>query len=131
MAYAAIEWADAETAAQLPEAFRPAFVRPGAAASVWRERAYELVDGDCWETGQFDRVVFVGSGADRVATIYDFKTNAREAGESEAAFAARMRTLYAPQMALYRQALSRLSGLVVERIGAQLLLEATGQAVPV
>lgn len=130
-AYAAIEWADAETAAQLPEAFRPAFVRPGAAASVWRERAYELVDGDCWETGQFDRVVFVGSGVDRVATIYDFKTNAREAGESEAAFAARMRTLYAPQMALYRQALSRLTGLVVERIGAQLLLEATGQAVPV
>ncbi len=128
-AYQQIEWADAMTAARLPEEFRIAFQKPTPDATVWRERSYELFADGCWETGQFDRVVFAGSEGGRSATIYDFKTNARESGESEAAFAARMRGLYSPQMSAYRQALHRLTKIPLERIESRLLLEATGQSV--
>lgn len=130
-AYGAIEWADAETAAKLPGAFREAFVKPAADAAVWRERGYELFDGVRWETGRFDRVVFTGRGPTRAATVYDFKTNAKGAREDDAAFARRMGALYAAQMAAYREALGRLTGIPAERIAAKLLLEATGQAVTV
>ena len=128
-AYGAIEWADAETAAKLPADFRAAFVKPAADATVWRERGYELFDGVRWETGRFDRVVFTGEGASRAATVYDFKTNAKGARESDDAFARRMGELYAAQMAAYRRALGRLTGIPAERIAAKLLLEATGQAI--
>ncbi len=130
-AYGAIEWADAETAANLPEAFRAAFVKPSADATVWRERGYELFDGVRWETGRFDRVVFEGEGASRSATIYDFKTNAKGVREDEAAFAKRLGGLYAAQMSAYRQALGRLTGIPVTRIATKLLLAATGQSVTV
>jgi len=130
-AYAKTVWADEQMAAGLPAAFRPAFVRPDVDATVWRERSYELFVGNRWETGQFDRVVFAGSGASRTATIYDFKTNAREPGESDDAFAERMRSLYVPQMAAYRRALNLLTGIPADRIAAALLLVSSGQAVPV
>ena len=60
-----------------------------------------------------------------------FKTNAKTAGETDGAFAERMRTLYAAQMTSYRWALSRLTGIPRERIATKLLLEATGAVVPV
>jgi len=127
--YAKIEWADGDLASELPPAFRPAFVRSGENATVWRERSYELLIGNCWETGQFDRVVFTGGRDERSATIYDFKTNAREPGESDAAFAERMRLLYAPQMDAYRHALNRLTRIRTDRIRTELLLVSSGQAV--
>ena len=130
-AYEGIEWADAEEAARLPEAFRAAFVKPSADAAVWRERSYEIFDGARWETGRFDRVVFTGTGASRTATLYDFKTNAKLPQETPEAFARRMGEAYAPQMAAYRRALARLTGIPAARIAATLLLEATGEAVGV
>jgi len=59
------------------------------------------------------------------------KTNAREPGEGDDAFAERMRTLYALQMEAYRQALSRLTGIPTDRIRTELLLVSSGQAVEV
>jgi len=135
--YAKIEWIDPDAPAGDRErqilscGFREAFVRPSAAATVWRERSYELFDGKRWETGQFDRVVFSGAGETRQAAIYDFKTNARGEDEADEAFERRMAALYAPQMEAYRQALSRLTGIPQGRVATKLLLEATGSAVRV
>mgnify|MGYP003328746640 CR=1 FL=1 len=106
-----------------------AFLKPDAGATVWREQPYELfVDGK-WETGQFDRVVFSGAGETRTATIYDFKTNAKGVHESDEAFVRRMKESYAGQMADYRAAIGRLTGLPPSRIQAKLLLQATGMVV--
>ena len=75
--------------------------------------------------GQFDRVVFTGTGAGRAAVIYDFKTNVPGPDESAAAFAARMVSAYAGQMRRYRAALAALTGLAPARIRTKLLLAAT------
>ncbi len=124
--YAQIAWLEPEDAHTPLE---HALVRPENSIDLWRERAYELCHDGVWESGQFDRVVFTRDDAGAVtATIYDFKTNARGASESDAAFAARMRTLYTPQMTAYRRALNRLTGIPEERILTVLLLDATGQA---
>jgi len=129
-AWAQIEWIDPDAPKDDLErqmlsdpAWRQAFVLPDAQATVWRERGYELFDGQRWETGQFDRVVFAGSGPARTATVYDFKTNRPWQGESDAAFGARMQKTYAQQLSAYRTALAELTGLPPERITAHLLLE--------
>ena len=127
--YQEMEWADDEQLSRMPPSFRQAFARPEVEAVVWRERAYEFFDGACWETGQFDRVVFSGSGEGRSATIYDIKTNSLERGEDEASFAERMKKIYFSQMNLYRHALSKLTNIALDRISTCLLLESTGQAV--
>ena len=110
------------------EAFRKT---PG--ATVWREKGYEVLssDGRFWETGQFDRVVFRGSGSDRTAEIYDFKTNAKRAGESVEDFERRMAATYGNQMNAYRRAVAILCDLPFSRISATLLLSATGTAVAI
>ena len=129
--YQAVEWLDASEAESLQEGFREAFVRPSPDASVWRERSYELYSDGRWETGQFDRVVFSGSGEARSATIYDFKTNVMRAAETDDAFAARMRTAYGRQMEHYRDALAALTGIPPERISCKLLLQHNGKSVSV
>lgn len=135
-ALAGIGWIDPDAPkdgrerAILESAWREAFVEtPGAV--LWRERSYELLVGDVWETGQFDRVVFRGEGDARTATVYDFKTNRRRDGETDEAFAERMKREYAVQMAAYRRALSLLCDIPGERIETVLLLSATMRAVPV
>ena len=128
-AYQRLAWATEAELAQLPEAFRVAFVRPSPEATVWRERSYEIFADGRWESGQFDRVVFAGAGTGRTATIYDFKTNALRTGETPTAFAARLQAAYRGQMAAYRAAVAHLTGLPLDRIRAVLLLTATGQAV--
>jgi ATP-dependent exoDNAse (exonuclease V) beta subunit len=127
--YQKIEWLDEETLKNLPPAFRETFEKPSPDASVWRERRYELYIDDCWETGQFDRVVFTGSDENRIAVIYDFKTNAKKAKETDDDFADRMRKRYSAQMDSYKKALSLLTKIPLERIKCKLLLESTGQIV--
>ena len=131
--YESIEWADEQTLAALPPAFHVAFMKPGQEATVWREKSYEIyregTGKGVWETGQFDRVVFTGEGAEREAVIYDFKTNALRAGEPVETFEGRMRRTYAPQMTAYRAALGTLTGLSASRIRSVLLLQSTGTAV--
>ena len=131
--YASIEWIDPDAPKDETERWilstdwREAFVRPLAKAQVWRERSYELFIDGVWETGQFDRVVFKGTGENRSAVIYDFKTNARGADEDEESFARRMKETYDDQMTAYRTSLSRLTGLPEERIRTRLLLQGTGR----
>ena len=74
-------------------------------------------------------MVFRGEDDTRRATIYDFKTNALRRDETGEAFAERMRTTYAGQMAAYRSAVASLAELPPLRVEAVLLLVATGEAV--
>ena len=114
-----------------PSAFRDALRRPprGGVVELWRERAFELLDGDEWVSGTFDRVVFIEEGGHRRIELYDFKSNRPRGGEGEAAFAERMRRTYAGQMDTYRRALARLTGAPPSDIRATLLLTATRSAV--
>lgn len=125
-ALAQVEWWDAAAARTDLER---ALVRPTGPVELWRETPYELCRDGVWESGQFDRVVFTGTGADRRATIYDFKTNVPRPEETEAAFAARMRAQYAGQMRAYAAALAQLAGLPPDRIETVLLLTATSSTV--
>lgn len=111
--------------------FREALVRPPDAMDLWRERGFELVAEGEWISGTFDRVVFLDGPEGRRAEILDFKTNRRRAGESESAFALRLRDTYKGQMEGYRRALAHLSGLPERSILCTLLLTATRQAVRV
>lgn len=125
--YAQIEWAKPEELSAMPESFRVAFVRPSAEAVCWREMPYELFEGGEWESGQIDRVVFWGAGENRQAVIYDFKSNAMLADERQEDFAARMQATYSGQLAAYRRAVAKLSGIPLARVSAHLLLEASGE----
>ena len=127
-ALARIEWLDA---ADAQTDLARAFVRPADAVELWRETPYELCRDGVWESGQFDRVVFTGTGASRRAFLYDFKTDAPRPSETAAAFAARMRAAHAGQLRAYAAALARLTGLPPDRIETTLLLTATDAAVRV
>ena len=124
--YENIEWIPAGEA---KDAFDHAFVKPEGFSELWRERPYEIFADGAWESGQFDRVVFTGSGEDRRAEIYDFKTNAMRRGETVGAYEARMRETYRSQMSSYRRAVGMLAGIPPERISAKLLLSRTRSVV--
>ncbi|MEY2882105.1 MAG: hypothetical protein RLZZ15_4485, partial [Verrucomicrobiota bacterium] len=87
---------------------------------VWRERAFEIVIGEAWFTGVFDRVV-IERGADGRAvraTVFDFKTD-RVATEAEVAAAV---ARHAAQLHIYRRAAARLAGIGEETVAAELVL---------
>ncbi|MEI7900834.1 MAG: UvrD-helicase domain-containing protein [bacterium] len=114
-----------------PSAFRDALMRPAGAVEVWRERNFEMLADGQWTSGTFDRVVFTRQAGEWGAAIYDYKSNRKSNGESDAAFESRMTEAYAPQMAAYRQAVAKLAGISQERISASLLLTETLSCVPV
>jgi ATP-dependent exoDNAse (exonuclease V) beta subunit len=100
-----------------------ALAKPAGHPVLWREQRFEVVLGDEWVTGSFDRVVIE---KDR-ATIIDFKTNEiREAGDLE-----RVAADYAPQMKLYRRALAKLLGLAESKIGVKLIFTQAGKVIDV
>ncbi|WP_395747937.1 UvrD-helicase domain-containing protein [Prosthecobacter sp.] len=98
-------------------AARFAFSKPSADAQAWRERPFDLIHEGSWISGIFDRVVV---RQDSVRLI-DFKTD--EVPDEEAL--AEKVAGYRPQLLLYRQALSRLSGLKMEQIESSLLFTRT------
>ena len=130
--FAAVGWIDPAAPKNeterwiLAHAWRSAFVRTPEMSGLWRERSYELFDDGVWETGQFDRVVFWNDGTVRKAVIYDFKTNAKQEGETLEAFQSRLKAHYQRQMDLYAASLSALTGLPLSAIEKKLLLAATG-----
>lgn len=134
--YAAIEWIDPAAPKDerereiMASGWQEAFVQKGG-MTCWRERSYEMLLGNVWETGQFDRVVFSGSGDTRRAVIYDFKTNVKREGESRVAFENRLRETYEGQMARYGASLAKLTGIPQSRIEAKLLASATMSVIPV
>ena len=104
-------------------AIRVLFTRPSAPCDLWRETPFELVLGDRWISGQFDRVHLHRDAAGRAlrADIIDFKTDRIASPESLAATTAR----HHPQLATYREALARLVGLPESAITAHLVFTTT------
>ncbi|MCL1921309.1 MAG: UvrD-helicase domain-containing protein [Kiritimatiellaeota bacterium] len=109
----------------LPSPFRDALRKPAGVLELWRERGFELLDGDEWVSGIFDRVVILETGGQRRIELYDYKSNRPRNRETAAAFAERMAQSYAGQMDTYRRALARLTRIPLANIRATLLLSAT------
>ena len=103
--------------------------RKSAGAEAWRERAFELLVGDAWISGVFDRVVVERGADDRAqrATVFDFKTDAI-AGEADADAAV---ARHAAQVNLYRRAVARLTGLAESAVAAELVFTRLRRRVPV
>lgn len=94
---------------------------------VWRERSFDLVVEGDWISGTLDRVLLErdAAGALDGAWIVDFKTDdiADEAALEEKCQG------YAPQIALYRSAITRLTGLPPTSVRASLLFTRRQQLV--
>jgi ATP-dependent helicase/nuclease subunit A len=95
------------------------FQQPGPQTQLWRERPFDLVMDGEWVSGIFDRVQLErdSSGHYLSAWIIDFKTDDVDSDEAlEAKLAG-----YAPQIALYRTAIMKLTGLAANKIHCSLL----------
>lgn len=107
------------------KACRAAFAKPGPYAKLWRERPFDLVlaNGE-WISGTVDRVNVTcdAKGRATAATIVDFKTD--DVPDAEA-LAEKVKG-YSPQIALYRQAVARLTGLLETDVQARLLFTRKG-----
>ncbi len=91
--------------------FRRYFIKPSAEARVWREQAFELLDGNNWISGRVDRAILQyaeGPLLERV-TIVDFKTTA-----------ARKREIFQTQLEGYCRSFSKLLGLPESQISAEI-----------
>ena len=84
-------------------------------ATVWRERAFELVHEGVWVTGVLDRVVVEpdATGRPRAASVFDFKTDFDEAAAAEQ---------HRGQLNLYRSAVAALTGLPCAVVECELVL---------
>jgi ATP-dependent exoDNAse (exonuclease V) beta subunit len=102
------------------EAGRAVFLPSSRQAEVWRERPFDLIMAGEWISGVFDRVIVDRDtdGRPVSAWIVDYKT---DEVSSEAAIQEKI-VGYAPQLALYRRAVARLTGVSLENIRTSLLL---------
>jgi ATP-dependent helicase/nuclease subunit A len=102
----------------LPHALRAiasgAFTKPANARKLWRERSFDMIlPNQDWISGTFDRVVV----CEDHAIIIDFKTDdLSQAGALEEKMLG-----YKPQLELYRETVSRLTGLAIESIECRLI----------
>ncbi len=105
-----------------------AFVPPGPRAQVWRERSFDLVLDDEWISGTFDRVIldYAADGSCISAWIVDFKT---DSVPNDKALQEKIAG-YLPQITLYRQAISRLTGAPASAVQASLLFTRPRQLSP-
>jgi ATP-dependent exoDNAse (exonuclease V) beta subunit len=102
--------------------------RPEGRCTLWREQAFDYVERGELVSGVFDRVVLhhgEGGGVERVQLI-DFKTDA-VADAAEAA--ERLPERHGEQMGVYREALSRLTGVPAEKVETWLIAVAVPAAV--
>jgi len=108
---------------------RRILTRPEGVVSLWRERKFEIVLGDHWLSGAFDRVVvFRDDGGRPVrAIVLDFKSD-EVSGSSDLRFLAER---YRSQMNLYKSALARILGLAPDRISVKLLFTHAGKVIDV
>lgn len=97
----------------------PAFAPPSEHAVVWNEKPFDCIYEGDWISGIFDRVVLDRDPAGRFvsARIIDFKTDTA----ADAAALAEKAAGYAPQLALYRSAVARLTGLPPAQVTSALL----------
>ena len=103
------------------------FVRPDARALVWREKAFNYVEGERFTSGVFDRVVLRVSddGAVTEATLVDFKTDRITDEATVSAATERHR----PQLELYQEALHRILGIDRQAIRCSLVFTDLPRAV--
>jgi ATP-dependent exoDNAse (exonuclease V) beta subunit len=101
------------------EAGRAALLQPEAEAVLWREKPFDFIDAGDWVSGVFDRVVLErdADGQFVRGQILDFKT---DEAPDEAALQEKAAG-YAPQLALYRRAVARLTGLAETQISTSLV----------
>lgn len=107
------------------KAVREWFVKGTTGRAAWRERSFDILAGREWISGQLDRVVLeqdAGGTATR-AVILDFKTDAVMDGSGLGARIAG----YAPQLALYKRAVARLTGLAPGQIRCGLVFTARAE----
>ncbi|HRQ87724.1 MAG TPA: UvrD-helicase domain-containing protein [Bacteroidia bacterium] len=97
---------------------RAALAHPDGNAEVWRERNFEIVLGDEWLSGTFDRVVIERDDAGQAiaATILDFKTDRISDEDLDATVAK-----YQPQLETYRRVLARMIRLPEASIRCRLI----------
>jgi ATP-dependent exoDNAse (exonuclease V) beta subunit len=98
------------------------FFRPSSAATVWREKAFEIVLDGVWLTGVFDRVVLENDSAGRAqrAFVYDFKTDRVQSD----ADIARAQATHGRQFDLYRRVAAILTSLPPSSVAGGLVLTA-------
>ena len=109
---------------------RPLLSRPTGQPVLWREKAFDLIAGDEWISGVFDRVVLQKDPAGRFtgATLIEFKTDAvKDAG----AAAEQLPERHAEQLQVYRQAIVALTGLAPAAIEAWIVAIAVPCAIRV
>ncbi len=101
------------------------FANPGPTATLWRERAFDVIWNGMLHSGIFDRVIVhrEADGSPHAAVLIDFKTGFPSPTASEAAEG------HFSQLEIYRQALSRLLGLPPEKIRTVVIFTVTRQAV--
>ena len=95
------------------------FRQTSASCSVWIERKFDMFHEGDWISGEPDRVVLERDcdGGWKNAVILDFKT---DTVSDEASLAAKAKG-YAPQLALYKKAIARLTGLDTAKIRTALI----------
>lgn len=111
------------------DALKRVFYRGGGdvRSEVWVERAFEIVLGNRWVSGVFDRVVVIKDDHERPkeAWVYDFKTRP-VLSQKEAEVAARQ---YNKQLDLYRSVVAKLTGLGADKVHAEVIFTAIGERI--
>jgi ATP-dependent exoDNAse (exonuclease V) beta subunit len=104
---------------------RGVLTRPPGNPELWQERKFEVVDGNRWVSGAFDRVVVSRNERGRVsaATVLDFKSDE----VSDDASLAELGKQYKPQMETYRNALYRMLGLQPAKVALRLVFVQPGK----
>lgn len=96
---------------------------------AWLEKRFEFIDNGRWVSGTFDRVVVQRNTSQAVvaADVYDFKTNKVRTDEEvdEAC------SHYAPQLSIYRLALSKLLGISETEVRSHLVFTRLAKVVEV
>jgi ATP-dependent exoDNAse (exonuclease V) beta subunit len=104
---------------------RAVLTRPAGRVDLWREKRFEVVAGNRWVSGAFDRVVVSRdqNGKAMGATVLDFKSD--EVADS--ASLAELARQYRPQMDHYRNALSKMLGLQAAKVALKLVFVQPGK----
>jgi len=98
-----------------------------AATEVWQERSFDIILDGSWISGTIDRVTLIRDEQGNLtqAVVLDYKT---DQVTNDAKINAKIET-YAPQLEMYRQVLSRMLNLPVDKISKQLLFVRPGKVV--
>jgi ATP-dependent helicase/nuclease subunit A len=105
----------------LPE-IRRELTRPEGRFELWRERTFDIIMDDRWVSGKFDRVVVHrdDKGAAVRVVVLDYKSKGTGGAGG-----------YEKQMAVYREALSRMLGIKEAAVECKLVFTRSGKVVDV